>query len=306
MSFKFILFYSINCRFSTKFIEILQKFPEINSDFQKYPIESMNGNYPSGLTTVPTVLENETGHMYASQGAFDWLKNKIRNSFKPSNDITGKSDGGAEFSFINGIDETYLSGLFSSVDYNALKSEDNSVSAFDNNNGTKINPHNFDSNGKPIQQQQQQQQFAVQHSPQLTPSQFKQMNEQMNNTKNQIYGVNNNNNVPISLAVQQRQAMNVPNIQKNDQLFQQNVNQQINKQPISNQQFQQMNQMYNQQIGNNFNQGQGQAPPLPDALKPIDVSRQSANYNLDAVLQQRNSEVPQPPNRMGGGHGGGY
>lgn len=182
----YILFYSVRCNNSNKMINLLQKYPEINSEFQKYAIESMN-QFPPGLTHVPAIMERDTGRLFMSQQAFEWLENKVKNSFEASPDIT--SDGFSDFSFIQ-KDEKNFSGKFSSA-------------AGDPNSGLNINPDDFDSQtGKPLHSAPISRDVDI-SVPQMTKQEFEQWNQQ----KNQQIGGGFNANIPIDQAMSQRQNM---------------------------------------------------------------------------------------------------
>lgn len=285
MAEHYILFYSVNCRFSNKFIRLLQKYPEVNSKFEKYALESLQ-QLPSGLTSVPTVMDMSSRKMFASQQAFDWLEHKVKNSFEASMDISGKGDNSLAMSFISQDEKNY------SKDYSVLGNE--------MNNGTCIDPNQFDENGKPRHRGPQNQSNVMPVSPpQMTEQQFRQMNEAMN----QQIGADMNNNLPLDAAMAQRQAMGLPNIQKDERMFQQNVNQSAGGGGISQQQFQNYQQQFQKQMNGQFN-GNGNAPQLPPQLQPINVSKSGNNLEMAAnnLLQQRNQEVPQPMQRAGGGN----
>jgi hypothetical protein len=291
----YILFYSVNCRYSNKFMRLLQKFPEVNSRFQKYAIESIQ-QLPPGLSSVPTIMEMKTRKMYASQQAFDWLENKVKNSFEASMDISGKGDNSLGMAFIDSDERNY------SKDYCVLGNE--------MRNGTSIDVNQFDGDGKPLRRGPQNQSNVMPVSPsQISQEQFQQMNEAMN----QQIGVDTDNSVlnaaQAKAEILQRQQMNMPAIQKNEQAFNQNTNQQVGEGAISQKAFQNYQQQFQQQIGGNGgNQfsGGGVAPELPPALQPIDVSK--SNNNLDqaarSLMQQRSSEISQPMHRMGNPGGG--
>jgi hypothetical protein len=286
----FVLFYSINCRYSTKFLNVLKKYPEINSEFQKYAIESLQ-QFPAGLTSVPTIMDKSQGKMFSSQQAFDWLEDKVKNSFEASMDISGKSGNNTEFSFI-GANEKNFSG-----DFSVLGNEDN--------NGTNINPTHFDSQtGKPLNQTSSNQQQRYVPQQELSPEQFKQMNDQ----RNQQMSNNTNNNGSIQSALDQRALMEQQQqpIQRNAAAFNAAVNQNANQGNVSMEQFNQYNsqnqfdtQQFNNNQGGNNNGGQ-----LPPGLQPISVSRQSNSVDMESIMSQRNMDVPQPRKPSNGGGGG--
>ena len=287
----FVLFYSLNCRYCAKFINVLKKYPEINSEFQKYAIESLQ-QLPQGLAAVPTVMDKSKGKMFAAQQAFDWLENKVKNSFEASMDISGKSGNNAEFSFIE-KDEKNFSGKFA-------------VLGQEQNNGTNINPSHFDSQtGKPLHSAPAQQ-FVPPTPQQMTQQQFEQMNSQMNN---QMGSNMESTNVPLETAMNQRQETGTPQIQRNDAAFNSSVNQSVQDSGVSNQAFKnyqnKFNQFQTQQFngqGQNGNEQENNGPALPPQLQPISVSQQSTGVNLDDVMARRNMEVPQPRGAQGGGN----
>lgn len=293
----YILFYSTDCRFSNKFMRLLQKFPEVNSKFQKYAIESLQ-QLPAGLRNVPTIMEMHTQKMYDCQQAFDWLESKVKNSFEASMDISGKGDNSLGMSFISKDEKNY------SKDYSVLGNE--------MYNGTAIDPKMFDGDGKPLRRGPQNQSNVMPVSPtHMTEQQFQQMNQAMN----QQVGMDMDNSVldanSAQAEIQRRQQMNLPPIQRNDQAFNQNINQQVGGGGISQQDFQSYQQQFQQQFGSGggggqFGGGGGGVggPPLPAALQPIDVSKSSSNLEQAAneLMNRRNSEVPQPMKRMGDGN----
>lgn len=127
---KYILFYSVNCRYSHKIQQILQRNPELNVEFQKYAIETLKP-IPQGLREVPTIMEKESGQVYSGQQAFDWLQTKLKNNFVSGPNISSKHGIEANgFSFINSDDKEY-SSMYSSI-------------GGDSNNGANINPLDFD------------------------------------------------------------------------------------------------------------------------------------------------------------------
>jgi len=294
----YVLFYSVNCRFSNKLMRLLQKFPEVNSKFQKYAIENIQ-QLPPGLTSVPTVMEMQTRKMFSSQQSFDWLENKVKNSFEASMDISGKGEfNSLGMSFINNDERNY------SKDYSVLGNE--------KNNGTSIDINQFDGDGKPLRRGPQNQSNVMPVSqPQVSQQQFQQMNEAMN----QQVGIDMDSRKldanSAQAEIQRRQQMNMPKIQRNDQAFGQNINQQVGGGGISQQAFQNYQQQFQQQMngGNSGGQfrgggGGGGSPELPPALQPIDVTKNNNNLEqaANALMQQRTNEVPQPMNRAGAGN----
>jgi hypothetical protein len=77
----YLLFYSKKCKYSFKFIELLQDIGE-DSFFKMIDVAKVNGVYPPivkkyKIKEVPTAIID--GHMYVGQQAFKWLENKIKN-----------------------------------------------------------------------------------------------------------------------------------------------------------------------------------------------------------------------------------
>jgi glutaredoxin-related protein len=111
---KKILFYSINCKHSVKFIEILKKLDskEIITDFIN--VDKIRGNRPVevaeyGITEVPTVVIPDMSLFLAGKEAFDWLsdeKNKLES--------TG---------FLSGLDKTSVFGTDINCDTRIIKED---------------------------------------------------------------------------------------------------------------------------------------------------------------------------------------
>lgn len=77
----YLLFYSKKCKYSFKFIELLQDIGE-DSFFKMVDVAKVNGNYPPivkkyKIKEVPTAIID--GQMYVGQQAFKWLEKKIKN-----------------------------------------------------------------------------------------------------------------------------------------------------------------------------------------------------------------------------------
>lgn len=77
----YLLFYSKKCKYSFKFIELLQEIGE-DSFFKMIDVAKVNGVFPLivkkyKIKEVPTAIID--GHMYVGQQAFKWLEKKIKN-----------------------------------------------------------------------------------------------------------------------------------------------------------------------------------------------------------------------------------
>lgn len=96
----FLLFYSNNCKFSQKFLKLLEQFPELDASFKKLDIETLN-SLPNRLTEVPGIVINKN-NLLQGQQAFDWLQEKVKDSFSAGPELDNK--GGFQdnnFSFID-------------------------------------------------------------------------------------------------------------------------------------------------------------------------------------------------------------
>lgn len=141
----FMLFYSNRCGQSKKFIELLQEFPHINSCFQKLEVEMLYkmGRLPPQLTHTPGVVDGNK--LVMGPDAFEWLKNKSKElvqsqSFNSKGGLTSES---MTFSFIGDTENDFNHGHAN-------------FGREDINNGSSINPENFDSkSGQPLVQSQQ-------------------------------------------------------------------------------------------------------------------------------------------------------
>jgi hypothetical protein len=77
----YLLFYSTKCKYSLKFIELLQKVGE-DKFFESVEVKKINGKYDKrikfyNVKEVPTVLVN--GELIVGAQAFKWLTSKIKN-----------------------------------------------------------------------------------------------------------------------------------------------------------------------------------------------------------------------------------
>lgn len=136
----FMLFYSNRCGQSQKFIELLHEFPHINTCFQKLEVEMLHkmGRLPPQLTHTPGVVDGN--QLVMGPDAFEWLKKKSKElvqsqSFNSKGGLTSESMG---FSFIGDAENDFNHGHAN-------------FGREDVNNGTSIDPGNFDSkSGQPI------------------------------------------------------------------------------------------------------------------------------------------------------------
>ena len=142
----FMLFYSNRCGQSQKFIELLQEFPHINSCFQKLEVEMLYkmGRLPPQLTHTPGVVDGN--QLVMGPDAFEWLKKKSKElvqsqSFNSKGGLTSES---MAFSFIGDAENDFNHGHAN-------------FGREDINNGSSINPDNFDSkSGQPLNSNNQQ------------------------------------------------------------------------------------------------------------------------------------------------------
>ena len=77
----YLLFYSKKCKYSKKFVELLEDIGEENF-FKFVNVQKINGVYPPlvkkyKITEVPTAIID--GYVYAGKDAFKWLEGKIKN-----------------------------------------------------------------------------------------------------------------------------------------------------------------------------------------------------------------------------------
>lgn len=77
----YLLFFSKQCKYSVKFIELLRKINEIEF-FNCVEVVKIKGRYPElvykyNIKEVPTIIVN--GEMMVGNNAFRWVKSKIKN-----------------------------------------------------------------------------------------------------------------------------------------------------------------------------------------------------------------------------------
>lgn len=112
---QYILFFTRGCGYCEKFIKILQDYPDLNVLFKKLAIEDLP-RIPPQLREVPAIVVNDT-NLLQSQQAFDWLKEKVKDSFGAGPEINPK--GGFQdlgFSYLdNSSDNSLNSSTFSSI-----------------------------------------------------------------------------------------------------------------------------------------------------------------------------------------------
>lgn len=90
MSSRYILFYSRQCVYSKKIIGILNEYPVLNELFDKIAIEDVQ-NYPKKLKEVPAIgISNQ--HILQGQEAFDWLAEKVKDSFSSGPEFEKKGN----------------------------------------------------------------------------------------------------------------------------------------------------------------------------------------------------------------------
>ena len=144
----FVLFYSEKCGECAKFNKLLQEYPDLNSCFEKIPLERVQSHQiPPQLTHVPGVISGN--QLLMGPNAFRWLGDTVKRYFSSGPSLSAK--GGFDninFSFIGDDESDYNAGL-------AQFGQEN------RNNGSSIDPKNFDSKtgqekGLPPQLQPQQ------------------------------------------------------------------------------------------------------------------------------------------------------
>ena len=170
----FILFFSEKCGECAKFNKLLQEYPDLNSCFEKIPIEKVNPQQiPSQLTHVPGVISGN--QLLMGPNAFRWLGETVKRYFGSCSVLSAKGGfGDNNFSFIGDVESDYSSGFAK-------------FGKESHNNGSSIDPKNFDSRtGHSTVQDQSIPQNTSQSSdpslpPQLKPQQISndtKMNEQ--------------------------------------------------------------------------------------------------------------------------------
>ncbi len=173
----FVLFYSEKCGECAKFNKLLQEYPDLNSCFEKIPIERVRPQQiPAQLTHVPGIISGN--QLLMGPNAFRWLGETVKRYFG-SGPVLSAKGGFADnnFSFIGDTESDYSSGFAK-------------FGKESQNNGSSIDPGQFDSRtGQPSQSSQQQQSIPQNTSkdnapslpPQLQPQQISndmKMNEQ--------------------------------------------------------------------------------------------------------------------------------
>jgi len=110
-----ILFYTRECQYCNKFNKILQEYPDLNVLFKKLAIEDIQ-RIPPQLREVPAIVIDGK-QLLQSQEAFDWLKEKVKDSFGAGPELNPK--GGFQdlgFTYLDGTDNDPLnSSNFSSI-----------------------------------------------------------------------------------------------------------------------------------------------------------------------------------------------
>ncbi len=82
----YLLFYSNRCKNSMIFIRELEKYPQININFQKICVDKNSVNYQKAnqyikhykILGVPSIVINN--NVYLGYDAFDWLKNTLESN----------------------------------------------------------------------------------------------------------------------------------------------------------------------------------------------------------------------------------
>jgi len=121
------LFYSRRCPHSKKFLEKLEKYPDISVLFEKHALEDIQ-SIPQGMNEVPSMIENGK-QLIQGKMAFQWLKNKL------SNNIDG-AQGLNQVSGAGNLDYASLDGNF--------MSGGNSFSSINDKDGSEFDKTLFD------------------------------------------------------------------------------------------------------------------------------------------------------------------
>lgn len=161
----YLLFYSNKCKNSMLFIRELEKYPQININFQKICVDKNSINYQKAsqyikhyqITGVPSIVINN--NVYLGYDAFDWLKNSIN------------SNSGSVYPSMNKRDYSDLVNQTNPRVLDGLNHDDSQMQPINySNNHMNINGAN---NGGRVQAQQQNKDLP----PELQPVNCKKTND---------------------------------------------------------------------------------------------------------------------------------